>query len=154
MFQQLLRSFPQSDDSIVLDEAIDWYNRGVSSRNPFTAFLCYYVAIEGIANAVAEEDTDLGLRYTTEPPRERRALRVISCTDRCEIGSAMKWISPDVGFSLPVMRLKSVVLPAPFGPTRQRSSPGSRVKSRLLVAVRPPNRLVSDLVSRIGDMSR
>src|SRR2546426_2159454 len=66
----------------------------------------------------------------------------------------MNWISPAVDFSLPVMRLKSVVLPAPFGPTRQRSSPASNLKLRLLVAVRPPNRLVSDLVSRIGDMSR
>src|SRR2546421_7179605 len=33
-------------------------------------------------------------------------------------------------------------------------SPAFTLKSRLLVAVRPPNRLVSDLVSRIGDMSR
>src|SRR2546426_12583956 len=66
----------------------------------------------------------------------------------------MNWISPAVDFSLPVMRLKSVVLPAPFGPTRQRSSPASNLKLRLLVAVRPPNRLVSDLVSRIGDISR
>src|SRR2546422_7875403 len=66
----------------------------------------------------------------------------------------MKWISPAVGFSLPVMRLKSVVLPAPFGPTRQRNSPEFNLKLRLLVAVRPPNRLVSDLVSRIGDIFR
>src|SRR5438094_8183318 len=50
------------------------------------------------------------------------------------------------------MRLKSVVLPAPFGPTRQRSSPASMLKLRSLVAVRPPKRLTRAFVSRIGDI--
>src|SRR2546427_13263611 len=50
----LLRNFPQTDDAIILDAAIDWYNRGRSSRNIFTAFLCYYIALESVSVAVAD----------------------------------------------------------------------------------------------------
>ncbi len=37
-------------------------------------------------------------------------------------------ISPDVGGKKPVIRLKNVVLPAPFGPMIARSSPGRDVQ--------------------------
>ncbi len=38
------------------------------------------------------------------------------------ISAPMKRTSPSVGFSRPVSRLTSVVLPAPFGPTTETSS--------------------------------
>ena len=45
---------------------------------------------------------------------------------------------PDVGVKKPVIRLKNVVLPAPFGPMMARSSPGSTVIEISLTAIRLP----------------
>src|SRR5690242_4503224 len=45
---------------------------------------------------------------------------------------------PWLGSSCPVSILKNVLLPAPFGPIRQRSSPSSRTKLTLLTALTPP----------------
>ncbi len=42
----------------------------------------------------------------------------------------------------PVIRLNSVVLPAPFGPMISRRSPGMTVSETFLVAGRPPKRLL------------
>lgn len=78
LLDSLLRRFPTSPDSIVLDAALDWYNRGRSSRNPFTAFLCYYVAIESVASAVGESDADLGLGYR-RGTRQERAQQRLDC---------------------------------------------------------------------------
>src|SRR2546428_14075008 len=49
--------------------------------------------------------------------------------------------APRSGFSSPVMRLKSVVLPAPFGPMISRRSPGSTVRLTPEVTRSPPNDL-------------
>src|SRR5919197_5928936 len=55
------------------------------------------------------------------------------CATRCKgrpvISSPAKMIRPEVGFSTLVMRLKSVDLPAPFGPMTARISPGSTERS-------------------------
>src|SRR5438034_4866890 len=48
-------------------------------------------------------------------------------------------MEPASGESSPVMRLKSVVLPSPFGPMIRRRSPGSTVRSTASVTRRPPN---------------
>ena len=45
---------------------------------------------------------------------------------------------PSSGFSIPQITLKSVVFPAPFGPTRPTLSPGRRRKSPLLNMTRSP----------------
>ena len=47
---------------------------------------------------------------------------------------------PPSGRSSPVMRLKSVVFPAPFGPMMRRRSPGSTLRLTSAVTRRPPNR--------------
>jgi hypothetical protein len=47
-------------------------------------------------------------------------------------------IVPSVGSSAPVIRLKHVVLPAPFGPMSPTSSPRSRCRHTPRTAVRPP----------------
>ena len=49
-----------------------------------------------------------------------------------------KTMLPDVGVKKPVIRLKKVVLPAPFGPMIARSSPGSTVIEISLTAIRLP----------------
>src|SRR5215475_4775966 len=45
---------------------------------------------------------------------------------------------PWLGSSWPVSILKNVLLPAPLGPIRHRSSPSASVKSTLLTALTPP----------------
>src|SRR5687768_16178040 len=45
------------------------------------------------------------------------------------------------------MQLKKVVLRAPLGPMTLTMAPGSMVKSSLLTATRPPNRLVAPTAS-------
>jgi hypothetical protein len=71
VLDSLLRNFPESDDAIILDAAVDWYNRGKASTNVFTAFLCYYIAIESVATAVADGKADFGLGYHKESKPER-----------------------------------------------------------------------------------
>jgi hypothetical protein len=71
LLDAFFKRFPTSPEAVLLDAGLDWYNRGRSSRNPFTAFLCYYVAVESVANAVVEGDADLGLGYTRGTKAER-----------------------------------------------------------------------------------
>ena len=49
---------------------------------------------------------------------------------------------PPSGRSSPVTRLKSVVLPAPFGPIIHRRSPSATVRSTEAVTSRPPKDFV------------
>jgi hypothetical protein len=49
---QLLKKFPYEPDGMVLGRGIDWYNMGNTATNPFTGFLCYYVAFESVAVAI------------------------------------------------------------------------------------------------------
>lgn len=76
LLDSLLKDFPQSDDAAVLDAAMDWYTRGRSSQNVFTAFLCYYVAVESVARAVADGGADFGLGYRKVGKSERRRARL------------------------------------------------------------------------------
>src|SRR6516164_6142327 len=55
---------------------------------------------------------------------------------------------PDVGWKNPLMRLKNVVLPAPFGPMMARSSPFATVKETSWTATRLPKRLLTLRTSR------
>src|SRR5262245_52888358 len=63
----------------------------------------------------------------------------------------MSWprnrMRPAVGFSCPVRSLNSVLLPAPLGPMRQRSSRSASVKSTPRTASTPPKRIDSPTVS-------
>src|SRR3954464_2434082 len=59
-----------------------------------------------------------------------------------------KTIWPEVGGKVPVSRLKSVVLPAPFGPMMECSEPASIPRLTPLTAVSAPNDLVMLLVSK------
>jgi len=75
VLDKMLREFPKTEDAIILDAAIDWYNRGKLSRNVFTSYLCYYIALESVAIAVADSDADLGLDFPKESKTERRERR-------------------------------------------------------------------------------
>jgi hypothetical protein len=78
LINSLLKDFPQTDDAVVLDAALDWFRRGQASRNTFTAFLCYYIALESVALAVAEGEADLGLNYHRQDKTARKQER-LSC---------------------------------------------------------------------------
>jgi hypothetical protein len=56
----IIKKFPNTPDSGVLASAIDWYNRGTISTNIFNSFLCYYIALESLAVAIAD-GAELGL---------------------------------------------------------------------------------------------
>src|SRR5215813_12681656 len=59
-------------------------------------------------------------------------------------------MAPTSGFTKPVMRLKTVVFPAPLGPMRKTISPSSTWKLTSLVASRPPKRLLTFWNSRMA----
>ena len=58
--------------------------------------------------------------------------------DSAEMSSSPSLIAPEVGAKKPLMRLKNVVLPAPFGPMIARSSPGSIASETPSTAIRLP----------------
>src|SRR6185369_1230341 len=60
-----------------------------------------------------------------------------------------KRMIPASGFTKPVMRLNTVVFPAPLGPMRKTTSPSSTWKLTSLVASSPPNRLLTFSNSRM-----
>src|SRR5437763_2004543 len=71
---------------------------------------------------------------------------------RPTIGLPSSRISPEVGTSSPVTRLKNVVLPAPLGPMRPWIWPVATVRSTPSRAASPPNRLVSLRTSSRGTL--
>src|SRR5947199_8814462 len=61
---------------------------------------------------------------------------------------------PAVGYRSPATRLKSVVLPAPFGPRIPRRSPGRTSRSTARTACRPPKRRPTPRRRRVGSALR
>ena len=59
-----------------------------------------------------------------------------------------KMMVPEVGGKNPLIRLKKVVLPAPFGPMMAHSSPLATFSETSRTATRLPKRLVTLLISR------
>ena len=47
----------------IIDSAIDWYQRGRNSESPFNAFLCYWIAMEGLALNFVEGKLGIGSQY-------------------------------------------------------------------------------------------
>src|ERR1051326_3694932 len=66
------------------------------------------------------------------------------------MGRPSSSMEPSSGLYTPVIRLKMVVLPAPFGPMRPYRSPEFSDILRFLTATRPPKRLVQFRTSRIA----
>lgn len=84
LVNSLLKDFPKSEDAIILDAALDWYRRARTSRNPFTAFLCYYIALESVSIAVADGEADFGLNYHRDNKLERRQARLACIQNKHE----------------------------------------------------------------------
>ncbi len=79
----MLGNLSRTDDAFVLHAAIDWYNRGTSARNVFTEFLCYYVAMESVANALHEGKADFGMAWAPlRVPKKQREQQRDECIAR------------------------------------------------------------------------
>jgi hypothetical protein len=78
MLDRMLRDFPTTNDAIILDAAVDWYNRATATRNVFTMFLSYYIATESVAIAVADGDAQLGLGHVAASKQEEKQ-RKLAC---------------------------------------------------------------------------
>jgi|GEM_PF-4469680 hypothetical protein len=63
-------------------------------------------------------------------------------------------MSPEVGRKVPVIRLNSVVLPAPFGPMSPLICPGRTRSETSFRAINPPNAFETRRTSRSGCVSR
>ena len=73
---------------------------------------------------------------------------------RCETDRPVRSRPPNdtlplLALSWPEIRLKYVVLPAPFGPTMAVSVPGSKAQVTALTATWPPKRMVKSRVARV-----
>ena len=68
----ILSESSSSTEDAILDAAIDWYNRGSTSRNPLVSFLCYYIALESVVIAITDGDADFGLGYSHVPRQQLR----------------------------------------------------------------------------------
>ena len=75
IFNSMLQDFPDTEDAIILDVAVDWYNRAKTSIIIFASFLSYYVAIENVAQSIADGKADFGLNYVKDSKSERKRKR-------------------------------------------------------------------------------
>jgi hypothetical protein len=75
---RLLKRFPYGGEGNLLSGGIDWYNMGNSSPNPFTSFLCYYVAFESVAIAIFD-GADLGIDHPEKLTKSERRTQAIKC---------------------------------------------------------------------------
>jgi hypothetical protein len=75
MLNSMLIKFPSSEDAVILDSALDWFNRGRASRNIFTSFLCYYISLESVAVAIADGEGDFGLTVSNVTKSEQDKTR-------------------------------------------------------------------------------
>src|SRR5215470_6175516 len=77
---------------------------------------------------------------------------LILCGGRPTIELPSKRMSPSSGSYTPVIRLKRVVLPAPFGPITLTISFSSTWKSSSEITCRPPKAFETPLSSRSGNL--
>ena len=75
VLQAILSNLSVSMEDAILDAAIDWYNIGSTSSNPFVSFLCYYIAVESLANAIVDGEAEFGIGYSRTTRRQRREER-------------------------------------------------------------------------------
>lgn len=64
------------EKDLAIDAAINWYNLGNTTQNPLNAFLCFHIAIEGLAAKLAQgklkASSFYGLAKESKPDRKKR----------------------------------------------------------------------------------
>ena len=98
------------------------------------------------APALEGDGVALGARARRSDCSGSRPLRC--CSKRTRRRAAARSISPASGARVPARRLRSVVLPLPFGPRRPMRMPGVMVRSRSRTSGRPPSDFVNPRVTR------
>ena len=76
ILESIFNSFPEDKDAEIIDAAIDWFNRGKTTRNIFTAFLCYYIAIESVAIAIAKGQAGLDFHQSQDYNHETDSKKI------------------------------------------------------------------------------
>lgn len=56
----------QEKSDLYIDAAVDWYQRGLTSRNIFNSFICFHIAIEGLAIKLIEGKSKAGKFFDIE----------------------------------------------------------------------------------------
>ncbi|MBU4274956.1 hypothetical protein KKE19_04060 [Patescibacteria group bacterium] len=51
----------------IIDTAVSWYQLGILTQNPLNAFLCYHIAIEGLAMKLANGELEVSKIYGFKP---------------------------------------------------------------------------------------
>lgn len=75
----IIKKFTNKPDAPVVAAAIDWYNRGTVSTNVFNSFLCYYIALESVAVAIAD-GSELGpLHPEKKKTKQEKQEQTIAC---------------------------------------------------------------------------
>ncbi|HBG25473.1 MAG: hypothetical protein A2Y10_01540 [Planctomycetes bacterium GWF2_41_51] len=81
VLDNILNKYPRNKDGLILNSAIDWYNRGTNSKDIFASFLCYYRVIEIIVTSVYSGKAEFGLRFQAEK-RDQAKQKSISCIEK------------------------------------------------------------------------
>lgn len=72
-FNELLRCFPKSEaENMALENALDWYSKGLVLKNELNRFLSFYIAIEQVAFSIFDGDADFGLEAKKETKSEQK----------------------------------------------------------------------------------
>lgn len=61
----------ENDKQLVISSAIDWYQKGVASDNIFNAFICYHIAVEGLAMKLANGELEASNFFGFEKKKEK-----------------------------------------------------------------------------------
>lgn len=71
----------QKDSDLYIDAAVDWYQRGLASKNVFNKFISYHIAIEGLAMKLVSGELKssefFGLKKTTKLERRKQREKCI-----------------------------------------------------------------------------
>ena len=114
---------PLSEEGMrIIDAAIDWYQRGRNSESPFNAFLCYWIAMEGLALNVVEGKLGIESQYgITLTDAEASGASMRDCIERYlaeyrQTGAMEVFKSIYFECIQPLTRRTKTALQAVFGP--------------------------------------
>jgi hypothetical protein len=75
-FVDTIISNSAEEKDLAIDAAINWYNLGHLTQNPLNAFLCFHIAVEGLASKLAQgklkASSAFGLTKETKSDRKKR----------------------------------------------------------------------------------
>lgn len=80
--EQIIRKTQERKD-LVIDTAMNWYQLGLLTQNPLNAFLCFHIAIEGLAIKLSSGKLHASKLFGFEKEKkEDRKKRIADCFDK------------------------------------------------------------------------